>query len=89
MISAKRIFIGSFLGFVLLIAAMPAFAAPGEVIGQTTVFHLEPSAVLIANDPAEAAGIQAFNYFFCLELFVALFAVWVRMFLSIFKREVL
>lgn len=89
MISAKRISIGSFLGLVLLIAAMPAFAAPGEVIGQTTVFHLEPTAVLIANDPAEAAGVQAFNYFFCLEVFVALLAVWVRMFLSVFKREVL
>lgn len=89
MISCKRIILGSFLGLVLLIAAMPVFAAPGEVIGQTTVFHLEPAAVLIANDPAEAAGVQAFNYFFCLEVFVALLAVWVRMFLSIFKREVI
>lgn len=66
-----------------------ASAAPGEVIGQTTVFHLEPSAVLIANDPGEAAGVQAFNYFFCLEVFVALLAVWLRMFIGIFKREVL
>lgn len=89
MIFGKRIMIGLLLGLVLLVASMPAFAADGEIIGRTTVFHLTPSSVLVANDPAEAAGVQAFNYFFCLEVFVALLAVWVRMFISVFKREVL
>lgn len=87
---ASRIFLLSSVGFLLvMLAAFTCFAADGEVIGQTTVFHLVPSAVLVANDPAEAAGVQAFNYFFCLEVFVGLLAVWVRMFLSVFKREVL
>lgn len=65
-----------------------SFAAEGEVIGQTSVFHLVPSSVLIANDPGEVAGVQAFNYFFCIELFVGLFAAWLRMFLGLFKKEV-
>lgn len=87
---ASRIFLLSSAGFLLvMLAAITCFAADGEVIGQTTVFHLVPSAILVANDPAEAAGVQAFNYFFCLEVFVGLLAVWVRMFLSVFKREVL
>lgn len=88
-INPTRIVLGIVLGFLLLCASTPAFCAEGEVIGQTAVFHLTPAPVLIANDPAETAGVQAFNYFFCLEVFVALLAVWVRMFLSVFKREVL
>lgn len=75
--------------FLVMVASICCYAADGEVIGQTTVFHLVPSAVLVAHDPAESAGVQAFNYFFCLEVFVGLLAVWVRMFLSVFKREVL
>jgi hypothetical protein len=87
---AARICLLSCAVFMLVILmTFACYAADGEVIGQTTVFHLTPSPVLVANDPAEAAGVQAFNYFFCLEVFVALLAVWVRMFISVFKREVL
>lgn len=89
MISSKRIFLGVILGCLLICCTIPAFAADGEVIGQTAVLHLTPSPVLVANDPGEAAGVQAFNYFFCLEVTVALLAVWVRMFINVFKREVI
>ena len=75
--------------FFLVFIASSACAADGEIIGQTSVFHLVPDAVLIANDSSEEAGVQAFNYFFCLEVFFGLLAVWVKMFLSVLKREVL
>lgn len=88
MISAKRVFLGVVLGCLLICCTAPAFAADGEVIGHTAVLHLTPSPVLIAADPAEAAGVQAFNYFFCLEVAVALVAVWAKMFISVFKSEV-
>ena len=72
----------------VMLTAYACCAADGEIIGQTSVFHLVPDAVLIANDPSEEAGVQAFNYFFCLEVFFGILAVWVKMLLSIFKREV-
>ena len=92
MTSGKRIALGTIVGLALLCAIAPAFADDGQVIGQTTVFHITPSAFLVATDETDAtqvAGVQAFNYFFSLEVFVALLAVWVRMFISVFKREVL
>lgn len=77
------------IGFLVVFVPCFAFSAEGEVIGKTSVFHLVPDAILVANDPAESAGVHAFNYFFCLEFFVGLLAVWVKMFLAIFKKEVL
>ena len=77
------------IGFLIVFVPCFAFSAEGEVIGQTRVFHLTPASVLIANDPLEEAGVQAFNYFFCLEVFFGLLAVWVKMLLSVLKREVL
>jgi|APHig6443717497_1056834.scaffolds.fasta_scaffold237272_2 hypothetical protein len=86
---AARICLLSCAGFMLvMLTAYACCAADGEIIGQTSVFHLVPDAVLIASDPLEEAGVQAFNYFFCLEVFFAIFAVWVKMLLSVFKREV-
>jgi hypothetical protein len=87
---AARICLLSCAGFMLvLLLTYACYAADGEIIGQTSVFHLTPSAVLIANDPSEEAGVQAFNYFFCIELFFGLFAVWLKMLFSVFKREVI
>ena len=74
------------LAILLLVSGNQAVAG---VIGETTTFSLVPAPVLTTTDPAEAAGVQAFNYFFTIEIFFGLVAVWVRLALSLFKREVL
>jgi len=69
----------------------PPFQTTDNIIGQTTVFNLTPASILVAqtDDPTEQAGVAAFNYFFTIQLFVGLCAAWVRMTLSIIKKEVL
>ena len=80
---------GRLIFCIIFFAACSSFAADGEVIGRTTVFHLVHDSFLVANDPGEVVGVQAFNYFFSIELFCGLFACWIKMFLATLKKEVL
>ena len=65
----------------LLILALASPACAEGVIGRDTLFNIATVQVLSGNEPYN----QAFNFFFTLELFFGLFALWMRLLIRVFR----
>ena len=62
----------------LLFLLVPACSWAEGVIGVDKEFHILPIKFLIAKTSEEEPYVLAFNYFFTIELFVGLLALWLR-----------
>ena len=69
----------------LLILLVPACSWAEGVIGLDKEFHILPIKFLIAKTSEEEPYVLAFNYFFTLEIFVGLFALWLRLVVRPFR----
>jgi hypothetical protein len=64
---------------------VPDTAEAGTVIGQSRMFNLAPMDLLQAETSEMEPYCQAFNYFFTIQLFFGLFALWLRIVIRVFR----
>jgi hypothetical protein len=67
---------------VVIAVFLPSVVFGQSTIGSTSIFSLEPLQVL-TTDPVEYG--QAFNFFFSIEVFFGLFALFIRLILRVFR----
>lgn len=73
-----------FVLLALISAAWPSNASAG-ILGPTDVVTL-PVLPFLSGDSAYQTYFDTFNYFFSLEIYCGLIAVWVKMIINVFKR---
>ena len=64
---------------------VPDVAEAGSVIGQSRMFSLTPMDVLKAENTEMEPYCQVFNYFFTIQIFFGLFALWLRIVFRVFR----
>ncbi len=64
---------------------VPDVAEAGKVIGQSRRFKLAPMEVLKPETPEMQPYCQTFNYFFTIQMFFGLFALWLRIVIGVFR----
>ena len=69
------------LSLLMLLLLFPVQAYAGAVIGQDNVFNIQPIVFLTSGTP-EA---DVFNYFFTLEVFAGMLALFIRILLKVLK----
>ena len=74
-----------FFGFAaVMLCAVVCMADEGQVIGRTAVFNLVAPVVLTTADPSLQPGIDMFNFFFGLEVFVGMSAAFFKIVRQVF-----
>ena len=67
---------------IILLLLLPVQAYAGAVIGQDDVFNIQPIVFLATGTP-EA---DVFNYFFTLEIFAGMVALFIRILFRVLKQ---
>lgn len=68
-----------FLIIFLFLILLPTTGFCEGVIGVDKEFTIKPVQYLIANTSEQKPYVEAFNYFFTIELFSGLLALWIRL----------
>jgi len=73
--------------FLLLLALLflPSIGLAEGVIGVDRYFNIQPVSFLMAKTADEEPYVAAFNYFFTIEIFVGLFALWLRWLMRVLR----
>ena len=69
--------------FALLV--LPSTSLAEGVIGVDRFFSLQPVSFLVAKTTDEQPYVAAFNYFFTIEIFVGLLALWLRWLMRVLR----
>ncbi len=80
--SCRSILILFFITF-FLVLPVPGFSE--GVIGVDQTFNIQPVSFLIAKNADEEPYVAAFNYFFTIEIFVGLLALWLRWLMRVLR----
>jgi len=74
-----------FLSFLALLLLIPTLAYADGVIGVDRLFTIHPVVFLVAKNADEQPYVLAFNYFFTIEIFVGLVALWLRWLMRVLR----
>ena len=70
--------------FVALLV-LPSTSFAEGIIGVDRFFSLQPVSFLLAKTVGEEPYVAAFNYFFTIEIFVGLVALWLRWLMRVLR----
>ena len=74
-----------FLIIFSLLIFLPSTGFCEGVIGVDQQFNINPVQFLIANNTDQQPYVDAFNYFFTIELFCGLLALWIRLVMRVVR----
>lgn len=69
----------------LMVLLVAADANAAQMIGRETLFSFNAVQVLKTNDPATQPYVEVFNYFFTIQMFFGVYAVFLRLVIRVFR----
>lgn len=76
----------AFILFLLIaLVSLPSTSFAEGVIGVDQFFSIQPVSFLLAKTVDEEPYVVAFNYFFTIEIFVGLMALWLRWLMRVLR----